>query len=128
MPRLLDPTNSDASPEGLMPQADSGQPPLPAPRFFHEANPEPTTEGRLMTHTAIPSVTTPALQRSSLLVRRVLSQWVAAAIAYRERQAELFASHRPAGRRTLDKTRIYRGPIDQAIERAAQLRKRSSLQ
>jgi hypothetical protein len=48
---------------------------------------------------------------------------MAAAIAYRERQAAWLASHR-AGDRNLNNKRIYRGPIDDALERAARLRKR----
>ena len=51
---------------------------------------------------------------------------MAAAIAYRERQAALLASHR-AGDRKLNNKRLYRGPIDDALERAARLRKRRRL-
>ena len=83
----------------------------------------------MITITAIPSATAPTLRRTTLhaaaRVRRVLNHWVAAANAYRERQARLSAPQRPEGRK-LDKTRIYRGPIDQAVERAAQFRKRRS--
>jgi hypothetical protein len=48
---------------------------------------------------------------------------MAAANAYRERQAALLASHR-AGGQTLNNKRIYRGPIDDALEKAARLRQR----
>ena len=51
---------------------------------------------------------------------------MAAAIAYRERQAAWLALHR-AGDRNLNNKRIYRGPIDDALERAARLRKRRRL-
>jgi hypothetical protein len=51
---------------------------------------------------------------------------MAAAIAYRERQAAWLALHH-AGNRSLNNKRIYRGPIDDALERAARLRKRRRL-
>ncbi len=54
-------------------------------------------------------------------LRRMLDGWMAAAHAYRERQAALLASHR-AGH--LRNNRLYRGPIDDALERAARLRRR----
>ena len=77
--------------------------------------------------TTIQSTATPTLRRSALLLiarlRRFLNGWVAAAIAHRERQATLFAL-RQLDDRKLDNTRIYRGPIDAALEKAAQLRKR----
>jgi hypothetical protein len=51
---------------------------------------------------------------------------MAAAIAYREQQAALLALHR-AGDRNLNNKRLYRGPIDDALERVARLRKRRRL-
>ena len=59
-------------------------------------------------------------------LKRFLNGWMAAAIAYRERQAALLASHQ-AGDRKLNSKRLYRGPIDDALERAARLRKRRRL-
>ncbi|MCK1512174.1 hypothetical protein IVB22_06240 [Bradyrhizobium sp. 190] len=59
-------------------------------------------------------------------LRRLLDGWIAAASAYRERQAAWLALHR-AGNRGLHNKRIYRGPIDDALERAARLRKRRRL-
>ena len=67
------------------------------------------------------------MRRSALLlvarVRRFLNGWVAAAIAYRERQVALFAP-RQLGDRKRDGTRIYRGPIDAGFEKLVQHRKR----
>jgi hypothetical protein len=59
-------------------------------------------------------------------LKRLLNGWMAAAIAYRERQAALLTLHQ-AGNRGLHNKRIYRGPIDDALERAAQFRKRRRL-
>jgi hypothetical protein len=77
--------------------------------------------------TTIQSVAKPTIRRSAHLLvarlRRFLNAWVAAAIAHRERQAALFALGQLDDRK-LDNTRIYRGPIDAAFEKAAQLRKR----
>ena len=56
-------------------------------------------------------------------LRLLLNRWKAAAIAYRERQSALLALHR-AGDRDWSNKRIYRGPIDDAFERATWLRKR----
>lgn len=56
-------------------------------------------------------------------LKRILNGWMAAANAYRERQAALLASHRTGGRK-LNNERIYRGPIEDAIERAVRLRQR----
>jgi len=71
-----------------------------------------------------------ALDEDGLLlvarVRRFLNGWVAAAIAYRERQVALLAPRQLDNRRR-DSTRIYRGPIDDALERAARLRRRRGL-
>ena len=52
--------------------------------------------------------------------------WMAAAIAYRDRQAALLASHQ-AGDRKLNNKRLYRGPIDDALEKATRLRRRRRL-
>lgn len=60
-------------------------------------------------------------------LKRLLNGWIAAAIAYRERQAALLVLHR-AGDRKLNNKRLYRGPIDDALERAARLRRRRRLQ
>ena len=80
--------------------------------------------------TTFRSTTTPIRRRSTIVLvarlRRLLNGWVAAAIAYRERQAALFASHRLRDHE-LDSTRIYRSPIDEAVEKAARLRKRRRL-
>jgi hypothetical protein len=59
-------------------------------------------------------------------LKRILNDWMAAAIAYRERQTAWLALHQ-AGNRGLHNKRIYRGPIDDALERAARLRKRRRL-
>ena len=73
--------------------------------------------------------TTPTMLRKSLLlvarVRRFLHGRVAAVIAHHEQQAELFAQQMP-DHRQLDSTRIYRGPIDQVLAKAASLRKRAA--
>ena len=61
-----------------------------------------------------------------LQLKRILNGWMAAANAYRKRQAALLTSHRAGGAR-LNTTRIYRGPIDDALERAARLRQRRRL-
>ncbi|WOH68429.1 hypothetical protein [Bradyrhizobium sp. BWA-3-5] len=82
MTRLLDLTNSNASPEGLMPQGP--------------------TSGRLW---------------------RLFEHWAAATTAYREQQTRLCASRRLEGRR-LNQARIYRGPLDRVVEKAAELRRR----
>ena len=59
-------------------------------------------------------------------LKRLLKGWMAAAFAYRERQAAWLALHQ-AGDRGLHNKRIYRGPIDDALERAARRRKRKRL-
>ena len=53
--------------------------------------------------------------------RRLLNRWIAAAVAYRERQTIWLELHQAADR---DLNNIYRGPIDDALEKAAQLRQR----
>ena len=100
---LLNPTKADFSPEGLLP---------------HEAAMQP--RARIRTS---PLASPPVLPAR---LKRLLNGWMAAAIAYRERQAALLALHR-AGDRNLNNKRIYRGPIDDALERAARLRKRRRL-
>jgi hypothetical protein len=67
----------------------------------------------------------PAMRPRTRL-QRLLNGWIAAAMAYRERQAAWLALHR-AGDRNLHNKRIYRGPIDDALERAARLLKRRHL-
>jgi hypothetical protein len=97
---LLNPTKADFSPEGLLPHKSAVQP-----------------CARIRTS----PVASPPVPPTRL--KRLLNGWIAAAIAYRERQAAWLASHR-AGARNLNNKRIYRGPIDDALERAARLRKR----
>jgi hypothetical protein len=99
---LLNPTKTDFSPEGLLPQ-----------RAMHP---------RARIHAG--SAESPPVPTARL--RRLLNDWIAAASAYRERQAAWLASHR-AGDRSLNNKRIYRGPIDDALERAARLRQRRRL-
>jgi len=53
--------------------------------------------------------------------RRLLNRWIAATIAYRERQTVWLELHRAGDR---DLNNIYRGPIDDALEKAARLRQR----
>ena len=53
--------------------------------------------------------------------RRLLNRWIAAAIAYRERQTAWLELHQAGDR---DLSNIYRGPIDDALEKAARLRQR----
>jgi hypothetical protein len=77
----------------------------------------------LLPHDTSP-VASPPLPPTRL--KRLLGGWMAAAVAYRERQAVWLASHR-AGHRNLNNKRIYRGPIDDALERAARLRQRRRL-
>ena len=96
---LLNPTKANVSPEGLLP---------------HESAMHP----RARTRAGAP--TRPAR------LKRILNGWMAAANAYRERQAALLASHRASGAR-LNNKRIYRGPIDDALEKAARLRQRRRL-
>jgi hypothetical protein len=100
---LLNPTKADFPPEGLLP---------------HES----AMQARARIHTS--PVASPPLPPTRL--KRLLGGWMAAAIAYRERQAVWLASHR-AGHRNLNNKRIYRGPIDDALERAARLRQRRRL-
>ena len=99
---LLNPTKADVSPEGLLPHGGAIQ-----PRAQIHASPA-----------AGPHTITARL-------KLLLNRWKAAAIAYRERQTALLASHRAEDRDWSNK-RIYRGPIDDALERAARLRMRST--
>jgi hypothetical protein len=75
------------------------------------------------------SRTTPTLLRKTLFLlarlRRFLNRRVAAAIAHHEQQVVLFAQL-DRDHRHLDRTRIYRGPIDQVFAKAAKLRKRAA--
>ena len=100
---LLNPTKADFSPEGLLP---------------HEAAMQP--HARIRTSPVASPLVPPAR------LKRLLNDWMAAAIAYRERQAAWLALHQ-AGNRGLHNKRIYRGPLDDALERAARLRKRRRL-
>jgi hypothetical protein len=99
---LLNPTKTDFSPEGLLP---------------HESAMQPSARAGSAASPLVPTAR----------LRRLLNDWIAAASAYRERQAAWLALHR-AGDRSLNNKRIYRGPIDDALERAARLRNRRSLQ
>jgi hypothetical protein len=100
---LLNPTKADVSPEGLLP---------------HEAAMQP--RARIRPNPVAGPLVPPAR------LRRLLNGLMAAAFAYREQQAAWLALHQ-AGNRGLHNKRIYRGPIDDALERAAQLRKRRRL-
>lgn len=93
---LLNPTTADFSPEGSLPHESAMQP-------------------RAKVHAS-------ASARPARL-KRILNGWMAAANAYRERQTALLASHRARGAK-LNSKRIYRGPIDDALERTARLRQR----
>lgn len=97
---LLNPRKADLSPEGVLPHDSASHP-----------------RARIRT-----SAVAGPLARPTRL-KRILNRWMAAANAYRERQAALLASHR-AGGQTLNNKRIYRGPIDDALEKAARLRQR----
>jgi hypothetical protein len=74
------------------------------------------------------STAAPALRRSTLhavvRVRRFFKHWAAVTTAYHERQIALCALHRLEG---LDQARIYRSPIDNAVEKAAEIYKRRQL-
>jgi hypothetical protein len=59
-------------------------------------------------------------------LKRLINSWMAAALAYRERQAAWLAAHQ-AGDRDLNNERIYRGPLDDAFERAARRRRQRRL-
>ena len=97
---LLNPTKAEVSPEGLLPH-----------------------EGAIRSRAQMQA--SPAASPLALTahLRRLLDGWKAAAIAYRERQTALLALH-GAGDRDWSNKRIYRGPIDDALERATRLRKR----
>ena len=97
---LLNPTKADGSPEGLLPH-----------------------EGAIRVRASIQWSPVVGPHVVTARLRRLLNRWKAAAIAYRERQTALLASHR-AGDRDWSTKRIYRGPIDDAFERAARLRTR----
>jgi hypothetical protein len=99
---LLNPTKADVSPEGVLP---------------HEAAMQ--ARARIRTSPAAGQPVPPAR------LKRFLDGWMAAALAYRERQAAWLASHRAD--RDRNSQRIYRGPLDDAFERAARRRKRRRL-
>jgi hypothetical protein len=98
--QLLNPTKADFPPEGLLPHESAVQP-----------------RARVRNNPAATPLAPPAR------LKRFLNVWEAAANAYREREAAWLAAHRDGGRR-LNSKRIYRGPIDDALERAARIRKR----
>jgi hypothetical protein len=101
---LLNPTKADFPPEGLLPHESAMQP-----------------RARIRTR----PVDSPPVPPTRL--KRLLNGWMAAAIAYRDQQTAWLALHQ-AGDRNLNNKRIYRGPIDDVLERAARLRKRRRLQ
>lgn len=96
----LNPTKAHFSPEGVLP---------------HESAKHPCARTRAG------AAASPLIRPTRL--KRILQGWMAAANAYRKRQALLLASHRAGD---LNSKRIYRGPIDDALERAARLRQRRS--
>ena len=73
--------------------------------------------------------TKPNLPRTALLLlvrlKRFINGRVAAAIAHHEQQAVLFAQQE-LDQRKLDRTRIYRGPIDQVVAKAMTFSKRAA--
>ena len=101
MTRLLDFTNCIASPEDLRPQGCA-------------------TDAVRLTAPALPRRTLHAVVR----LRRFFKHWAAATTAYHERQIALYELHRLEG---LDQARIYRGPIDNAVEKATKIYRRSQL-
>lgn len=70
---------------------------------------------------------TPTMRRGIIVLlarfRRALNGWVAAVLAHRERQAALYALRNLDDRELKDMC-LYRGQIDEALEKAAQLRLR----
>src|SRR5262245_18416761 len=97
---LLNHTTADFVPEGVLP---------------HEV----TVHTRKKVRTS--AVAEPIAPPTRL--KRLILGWVAAANAYRERQSALLAQHRACGRK-LNNKRIYRGPLADALEKAARLRQR----
>ena len=100
---LSNPTKADVSPEGLLPHEGAVQP-----------------RARICAG----AIASPLIPPSRL--KRLVNGWMAAANAYRKREAARLASHQTCGRK-LNNTRIYRGPIDDALERAGRLRQRRRL-
>jgi len=100
---LLNPTKADVSPEGLLPH-----------------------EGAICSRARIHASPAADPHVPAARLKHLLSGWITAASAYRDRQVALLAAHR-AGDRGRNNKRIYRGPIDDALERAARLRKRRRL-
>jgi uncharacterized protein YjiS (DUF1127 family) len=70
------------------------------------------------------------LKRSAAIwwwrLKRIANHWVAAALAYRERQAALYAL-RGLNDRELKDIGLYRGELDQTLQNAAQLRRQRYL-
>ena len=100
---LLNPIKADVAPEGL----------LPHQRIIRRRAP-------IDARPAASPLVLPAR------LKHLFNGWIAAASAYRERQAAWLAAHK-AGDRGLNHKRLYRGPIDDALEKAACLRKRRRL-
>jgi hypothetical protein len=100
---LLNPTKANFTPEGLLP---------------HEAAIQART--RIRTNPAAGQFAQPSR------LKRLINSWMAAALAYRERQAAWLAAHQ-AGDRDFNNERIYRGPLDDAFERAVHRRKQRRL-
>ena len=101
---LLNPGKGDVSPEGLLAHDDAIRPHAP-----------------IQTSAALSPLALP------VRLRGLLDGWMAAAIAYRDRQAAWLAAHQ-AGDRDLKSKRIYRSPIDPALERVARRRRRRRLE
>lgn len=78
--------------------------------------------------TTVLSTTAPGLRRNTLhavvRMRRFFKHWAAVTTAYHERQIALCALHRIEG---LDQARIYRSPIDNAVDKATEIYKRRQL-
>ncbi|WP_141688681.1 hypothetical protein [Bradyrhizobium paxllaeri] len=101
---LLNPAKGNVSPERLLPHDGTVRPYAP-----------------IQASAAISPLALPAR------LRGFLDSWMAAAIAYRDRQSAWLAAHQ-AGDRDLKSKRIYRSPIDPALERAARRRKQRRLE
>jgi len=100
---LLNPTKANVSPEGLLPHESAIR-----ARAAMQASPAANTSRHVLT----------------ARLGRLLDRWKAAAVAYCEQQNALLELHR-AGDREWSSRRIYHGPLDDALERAARFRKRS---
>ena len=101
----------------------------PASHLFGHSTRRPVAARQRAQHrpmrASFPSSATPALLRKTLLLlarlRRFLNGRIAAVIAHHEREAASWAQQQ-LDQRHLDSTRIYRGPIDQVLAKAARKR------